>query len=33
MMEFMDGVLEWALDHGVRLTCPQDSEYMKLKGG
>ena len=33
MMEFMDGVMEWAMDHGVMLTCPQDSEYMKLKGG
>jgi hypothetical protein len=33
MMDFMDKVMEWALDHGVRLSCPQDSEYMKLKGG
>lgn len=33
MMEFMDGVMEWALDHGVKLTCPQDSEYMTLKRG
>lgn len=31
MMYFMDSVSEWALDHGVRLSFPQDSEYMKLK--
>lgn len=33
MMDFMDQVQSWALDHGVKLTCPIDSEYMKLKGG
>jgi hypothetical protein len=33
MCEFMDQVLAWALDCGVTLTCPADSEYMKLKGG
>lgn len=32
MMNFMDEVQSWALDHGVKLTCPIDSEYMKLKG-
>ena len=33
MMDFMDRVNEWAMDHGLFLSCPQDSEYMKLKGG
>lgn len=35
MMHFMDQVQDWALDHDVYLTCPDDSEYMKLnqKGG
>lgn len=33
MMDFMDKVNEWAMDHGLFLSCPQDSEYMKLKGG
>jgi hypothetical protein len=33
MMDFMDQVQSWALDHGVKLACPIDSEYMKLKGG
>lgn len=33
MMVFMDQVQDWAMDHGVMLTCPADSEYMKLKGG
>lgn len=31
MMSFMDEVQSWALDHGVKLTCPIDSEYMKLR--
>ena len=33
MSAFMDQVMAWALDCGVTLTCPADSEYMKLKGG
>jgi hypothetical protein len=33
MLFFMDQVQDWAMDHGVTLTCPADSEYMKLKGG
>jgi hypothetical protein len=33
MMDFMDQIQSWALDHGVYLTCPSDSEFMKLKGG
>lgn len=32
MMDFMDRVHDWALDHNVKLTCPIDSEYMKLQG-
>lgn len=31
MMSFMDEVQSWALDHSVKLTCPIDSEYMKLR--
>lgn len=31
MMRFMDDVYDWALDHGVRLSIPEDSEYMKLR--
>lgn len=31
MMDFMDKVKAWAFDHGVYVTCPADSEYMKLK--
>jgi len=35
MMDFMDQVQNWAMDHGVFVTCPDDSEYMRLnqKGG
>ena len=33
MCDFMDQVQNWALDNGVTLTCPADSEYMRLKGG
>lgn len=33
MCEFMDQVMAWALDCGVTLTCPADSEYMRLKRG
>lgn len=33
MMDFMDRVQDWALDHGVNVSCPADSEYMKLKRG
>lgn len=32
MLHFMDAVQSWALDHGVKLSCPQDSEYMRLRG-
>ena len=28
---FMNQVEEWAADHGVRLTNPADSEYMKMR--
>lgn len=31
MQEFMDKVLAWGLDHGVKMTVPGDSEYMRLK--
>lgn len=31
MMRFMDDIYDWALDHGVTLTIPEDSEYMKLR--
>tara|TARA_R110000796_G_scaffold3796_8_gene14630 strand:+ start:101 stop:544 length:444 start_codon:yes stop_codon:yes gene_type:complete len=31
MMRFMDEVYDWANDHGVRLSNPKDSEYMKLR--
>ena len=31
MMRFMDEVYDWAADHGVRLSNPSDSEYMKLR--
>ena len=31
MMRFMDEVYDWATDHGVRLSNPSDSEYMKLR--
>lgn len=33
MMDFMDQVMAWGLDHGCKLSCPQESEYMRLKGG
>lgn len=33
MFEFMDEVQCWALDHGVNVTCPVDSEFMQIKGG
>jgi hypothetical protein len=33
MMDFMDQVQNWGLDLGVELTCPADSEYMRLKHG
>ena len=33
MMHFMDQVQDWAMDHGVMLTCPADSEFMQLKRG
>ena len=31
MMRFMDQVADWAADHGVILSMPSDSEYMRLK--
>ena len=31
MFDFMEQVHEWALDLGIKLTHPQDSEYMKLQ--
>ena len=31
MMRFMDEVYDWANDHGVRLSNPADSEYMRLR--
>ena len=33
MLFFMDQVQAWAADHGVNVSCPADSEYMRLKGG
>jgi hypothetical protein len=33
MLEFMDKIQNWCLDLGVQLTCPEDSEFMTLKGG
>jgi len=33
MLQFMQQVEAWAIDHGVTLTKPQDSEYAKLAGG
>ena len=32
MMRFMDQVSDWASDHGVVLSMPADSEYMRLRG-
>ena len=31
MFDFMEQVHEWALDLGIQLSHPQDSEYMKLQ--
>ena len=31
MMDFMDLVQNWALDNGVNVSCPAESEYMKLR--
>ena len=31
MTHFMDQVYDWAVDHGVMLPMPADSEYMKLR--
>jgi len=33
MFHFMEKIQAWGFDHGVNLTCPADSEFMKLKGG
>jgi len=33
MTYFLDKVLAWALDHGVKVTNPPDSEYAKLSQG
>ena len=32
MLQFMQQVEAWAIDHGVTLTKPQNSEYSKLGG-
>ena len=31
MMFFLNQIQEWALDHGVKLTAPVNSEYMELR--
>lgn len=31
MQLFMDLVYNWAVDHGVTLSMPEDSEYMRLR--
>ena len=31
MQLFMDLVYNWAVDHGVTLSIPEDSEYMRLR--
>ena len=31
MVNFMDQVYHWAVDNGVLLTVPEDSEYQRLK--
>lgn len=33
MTELLDKVLAWALDHGVKVTNPPDSEYARLSQG
>jgi hypothetical protein len=33
MFDFMNQVQVWLLDHGVNVTCPDDSEYMQILGG
>lgn len=33
MFDFMNQVQVWLLDHGVQLSCPDDSEYMQILGG
>jgi|TARA_Y100000033_G_C2680959_1_gene79026 hypothetical protein len=33
MYHFMEQVQSFLLDHGVKLTCPDDSEFMKLRRG
>ena len=33
MFEFMEQVHEWALDKGIPLTHPEDSEYMRYQKG
>lgn len=33
MHEFMERVYAWAVDHGVRLTNPNDSEFFRLANG
>lgn len=33
MMHFLDNIYAWAVDHGVKLTNPNDSEWMRLKNG
>jgi hypothetical protein len=31
MTHFMNQVYDWAVDHGVTLPMPADSEYMKMR--
>lgn len=33
MTDFMDQCIAWALDHGVKLSNPPQSEYMRLTSG
>lgn len=33
MMEFLNNIYAWAIDHGVKLSNPQNSEWMKNKNG
>lgn len=33
MTELLDKVLAWALDHGVKVSNPPDSEYARLSSG
>lgn len=33
MMEFLNNIYAWAIDHGVQLSNPQNSEWMKNRNG